>query len=346
MTTTSDIRTTAKIKVIGIGGAGCDMITRMIQNRISGAEFIAIDTDKTTLPLTGAKRQILLYKPDTQGIRTESDISLGSKAARASSYEIEAAITGADIVFLITGLGGGTGTGASPYIAEMARRSKALTIAIVTRPFGFEGRYRTRIAAEGLDEIMKKADAVVTIDDERLLELHPEMKINEAFKTINETINGYVSSITDLLTSPGLINLELANIESVMRNAGPVWLSSGKGTGNNRAMEAANKLISDQRSGINIKDARKILLSFTGGNDLALKEVERAVEIIRKAVDPAADIAFGVIIKQQMSDEISLTLIASEFAGLNDSEQILKRLASSGSRQEKPSESAKTYCLV
>lgn len=307
----------------------------MVQKRVSGVEIIAMDTDKTALPLSGANRQILLSEPDTSGTGTETDIMMGLKAARSSCYEIEAAISGADIVFLVTGLSGGTGTGATPYIAEIARKHKALTIAIVTKPFHFEGRFRALIAAEGIENLTKTADAIIIIDDERLLDLHPELKINEAFNTINETIIDHVSSITGLLTSPGLINLEQANIVSVMQNAGPVWISSQKCTGKNRATDAANEILSQQLSDIQLKSARKILLSFTGGNDLALKEVECAVEIIRKTVGTNADVVFGVIINEQMENTISLTLIASGFGKAAISDRMVKQPVPSYYRREK-----------
>jgi len=317
MTTTSGIPKSVAVKVIGLGGAGCNAVTRMMHENIFGVEFIVMDTNATHLASTETSRKILLGKQTVHSPGTGSDIRSGGVVTDESRYDIKQAVNGSDIVFITTGLGGCTGTDAAPLVAELARQSGALVIAFVTMPFKFEGERRAKIAQAGINNLLGKADALIIIDKEQLLGLCPKINIEEAIETVNEVVCNGVRSIMDLIMLPGRMNLEFTSIKSVMQNAGPAWISIGKSSGTNRAIDAANKALSDQLIGIPIRGATQVLLNITGGNNLTLSEVKIASETIRRAIVPDANIISDVVISPEMCDEIRITLITTGFPAMD-----------------------------
>jgi cell division protein FtsZ len=305
----------ARIKVIGVGGGGCNAVTRMVLEGIRGVEFIAVNTDAQALLRTEASERVRIGDDLTKGLGVGGDSQVGRAAAEESRDDLHQLVSDADMVFLAGGFGGGTGTGATPVIAEMAKASGALTIAIVTKPFAFEGRRRQEVAEEGIATIMDKVDTLIIIPNDRLLALCDQKALMEqAFKMADESLLQGVRAIAELITVPGEINLDFADVRAVMSNAGPAWMATGRGSGTNRALEAAKAAIASPLLDASIAGAKGVLFNVTGGEDLTLHEVNEAAGLISKVVDPEANIIFGVVFQPELADEVKITLIATGFS--------------------------------
>ena len=315
MAKSSFVPNSARIKAIGVGGGGCNAITRMVREEIRGVEFIAVNTDAQALAITEAPTRLQLGEKLTKGLGVGGDHTVGQKAAEESRDELKELISGADMVFVTCGMGGGTGTGAAPIVAEVAKESGALTIAVVTRPFTFEGVHRCRVADEGIARLLGKADTLIIIPNDRLLALcDQKTSVDNAFKLADDVLKHGVQSISEVITVPGLINLDFADVKAVMKDAGPAWMSIGTGTGKNRAVDAAREALASPLLDVSINGSRGVLFNVTGGSSLTLFEVNEAAEVIRQAVDPEANIIFGVAYDSSMNDELRITLIATGFA--------------------------------
>ena len=314
MAKTSFVPNPAKIKVIGLGGGGCNAITRMVQEEIQGVEFVAINTDSQALAITEAPTRIQLGEKLTKGLGVGGDHVQGQKAAEESSDELKGIVSGADMVFITCGMGGGTGTGAAPVIAELAKQSGALTIAVVTKPFTFEGVHRYQVADEGIVRLLGKVDTLIIIPNDRLLDLCDQKTgVDNAFKLADDVLRHGVQSISEVITVPGLINLDFADVKAVMKDAGPAWMSIGVGSGKNRSVEAAKEALASPLLDVSIEGSKGVLFNVVGGSSLTLFEVNEAAEIIKQAVDPEANIIFGVAHDPNMDNEVRITLIATGF---------------------------------
>ncbi|UCC90155.1 MAG: cell division protein FtsZ [Dehalococcoidia bacterium] len=314
MAKTSFVPNPAKIKVIGLGGGGCNAITRMVQEGIQGVEFIAINTDAQALAITEAPTRIQLGEKLTKGLGVGGDHVQGQKAAEESCDELKEIVTGADMVFITCGMGGGTGTGAGPVIAELAKQSGALTIAVVTKPFTFEGVHRYQVAEEGIVRLLGKVDTLIIIPNDRLLDLCDQKTgVDNAFKLADDVLRHGVQSISEVIVVPGLINLDFADVKAVMKDAGPAWMSIGVGSGKNRAIEAAKDALASPLLDVSIEGSKGVLFNVVGGSSLTLFEVNEAAEVIKQAVDPDANIIFGVAHDPNMDNEVKITLIATGF---------------------------------
>jgi cell division protein FtsZ len=319
MTKTSYVPSSAKIKVIGVGGGGCNAVTRMVREQIHGVEFIAMNTDAKHLLVTEATIRLQLGERSTRGLGAGGDYKAGQKAAEESYDEIKKLVQGADMIFIAAGMGGGTGTGSAPVVAELARKTGALTIGVVTRPFSFEGSHRSKMAEEGILNLVDKVDTLVIIPNDRLLTLCDQKTgVDGAFKLADQILHHGVQAIAEVVTVPGLVNLDFADVRSVMKNAGPAWMSVGKATGQNRAKDAAKEALSSPILDVSVSGAKGVLFNIAG-RDLTLFEVNDAADVIRQAVDPRANIIFGVVLDPNMGKEVRLTLIATGFAskGIN-----------------------------
>ncbi len=315
MSKTSYVPSGAKIKVIGTGGAGCNAITRMVREQIRGVEFIAMNTDAQALAITEAATRIQLGERITRGLGAGGDHVMGRKAAEESRDEIKQCLVGADMVFVTAGMGGGTGTGSIPLVAEIAKQSGALTIAVVTKPFTFEGTHRAHTAEEGIMDLIEKVDTLVIIPNDRILELCDQKTgVDQAFKMADECLHHGVQAIAEVVTMPGLVNLDFADIRTIMKDAGPAWMSIGHGSGQNRAVDAAKQALASPLLDISMEGAKGVLFNIAGGSNLSLFEVNHAADVIRQAVDPDANVIFGVVLDPNMGNEVRLTLIATGFA--------------------------------
>lgn len=304
----------AKIKVVGVGGGGSNAVNRMIQESISGVEFIAINTDAQALMLSEAPHRIRIGDKITRGLGAGGNPEIGARAAEESVDEVHEAVRGADLVFITAGLGGGTGTLASSVVARVAREAGALTIAVVTRPFTFEGSRRTENARAGLSALQNEVDTMIVIPNDRLLHLvDKRVSINDAFKIADDVLRQGIQGISELITRPGLINLDFADVRAIMSQGGAALMAVGVGNGDNRANEAAQAAIASPLLDITIDGARGILFNITGGEDLSLFEVNEAAEIIRETADPNAHIIFGAVIDPSLTDEVRITVIATGF---------------------------------
>jgi len=299
---------------VGIGGGGVNALNRMIDAGLKGVEFIAVNTDAQALLMSDADVKLDIGRDTTRGLGAGSDPEIGRGAAEDHRVEIEQALEGADMVFITAGKGGGTGTGAAPVIAEVAREQGALTIAVVTRPFGFEGRRRSVQAEQGIQRLKEKVDTQIVIPNDRLLTVSDEnTSMLNAFKMADEVLLQGVQGITDLITTPGLINTDFADIKMVMVNAGSALMGIGYGSGETRAVDAARHAISSPMLEASIEGARGIVLNISGGSDLGLFEVNEAAEIIHGVCHPDANIIFGAVIDDDMGDEVRVTVIAAGF---------------------------------
>jgi cell division protein FtsZ len=304
----------AKIKAIGIGGGGSNAITRMVREGIRGVDFVAMNTDGQALSLAEASTRVQLGERLTRGLGAGGDHKTGTKAAEESRQEIEAVVEGADMVFITAGMGGGTGTGGIPVVAEVAKQSGALTIAVVTKPFSFEGANRARVAEEGLLNLSDKVDTLIILPNDRLLQLcDAKTTVDNAFGLANDALRLGVKAISEVVTVPGIINLDFADIKAVMKDAGPAWMSAGKASGQNRAAEAAKEALASPLLDVSIAGAKGVLFNITGGSSLTLFECNEAAQVIAQAVDPSANIIFGVVYDPKMDGEIELTVIATGF---------------------------------
>jgi cell division protein FtsZ len=287
----------------------------MVRENIRGVEFVAMNTDAQHLAVTEAPVRIQLGEKNTRGLGAGGDNKIGHKAADESREEIRQVVQGCDMVFITAGMGGGTGTGSAPVVAEMAKESGALTIAIVTKPFGFEGTHRAKVAEEGIAELMPRVDTLVIIPNDRLFEIcDKNTGVDGAFKLADEVLCNGVQAIAEVITVPGLINLDFADVRSVMKDAGPAWMSIGHGSGSNRAVEAAKQALNSPLLDVSIEGSKGVIFNVSGDSSLTLYEVNAAADVIRKAVDPDANVIFGVNVDQNMGSEVRLTLIATGFA--------------------------------
>ena len=305
----------AKIKVIGLGGAGCNAVDRMIAADLRGVDFIAANTDAQALALCSAERKLQLGKDITRGLGVGGDPELGLRAAEESRQEIKNSLEGADMVFITAGMGGGTGTGGCPVVAEVARELSALTVAVVTKPFGFERGRRMAVAERGIQSLKEQVDTLITIPNDRLLGIvDKHATLDEAFAQADEILRQGVQGISDLITVPGRINLDFADVRTVMSGAGTAIMGIGEASGEHRATEAAQAAISSPLLETSIEGAKRILFNITGGPDLALAEVEEAAQIIASASDtPDTNVLFGVVIDPQIGDAVRVTVIATGF---------------------------------
>ena len=337
MAKTSFTPNPAKIKVIGIGGGGCNAVTRMVREEIHGVEFIAMNTDAQALAITEAPTRVQLGERLTRGLGAGGDHTQGHKAAEENRGDLKEVVAGADMVFITCGMGGGTGTWAAPVVAETAKQSGALTIAVVTKPFSFEGAHRCQVANEGIARLLDKVDTLIIIPNDRLLDLCDQKTgVENAFKMADDVLRHGVQAIAEVITVPGLINLDFADVKAVMKDAGPAWMSIGTGTGQHRAVEAAKEALCSPLLDVSLDGSRGVLFNVVGGSSLTLFEVNEAAEIIKEAVDDDANIIFGVAHDASMDKEIKITLIATGFiskqgqAGQREEElnQLLKGLKS------------------
>jgi len=310
------VQSSAKIKVIGCGGGGCNAVTRMVRENIRGVEFVVMNTDAQYLAVTEVFTCIQLGERNTRGLGAGGDNRMGHKAAEESREDIRQVISGSDMVFVTAGMGGGTGTGSAPVVAEMAKEAGALTIAIVTKPFGFEGAHRMRVAEEGIAELMPRVDTLVLIPNDRLFEIcDSKTGVDGAFRLADEVLCNGVQAIAEVITVPGLINLDFADVRSVMKDAGPAWMSIGRsGGGPNRAVEAAKQALTSPLLDVSVDGSKGVIFNITGDSSLTLYEVNAAADVVRKAVDPDANVIFGVSIDENMGREVRMTLIATGFA--------------------------------
>lgn len=309
----------AKIKVIGLGGSGSNAVTRMIREEIRGVEFIIMNTDSQSLALSEAHVRILLGEKLTKGLGTGGDHVLGRMAAEESCNEITEVISGADLVFITCGMGGGTGAGAASFVAEIARKSGALTIAVVSKPFSFEGQHRYEMANMGIIDLFGKVDTMIIVPNDRLLAFcNHNIGIDEAFHFADEVLKNSILAITDVLNTPGIINLDFADIKAIMKDAGPAWTSIGIGSGPNRAVKAAHSALASPLLDVSIDGATRVLFNIVA-NKMTLFEIDEAAEIIKQAVAPKANIIFGVAVDPNIDDNrMKITLIATGFVNKNE----------------------------
>ncbi len=301
------------IKVIGIGGSGNNAIEDMANHRINGLELIAVNTDLQALSLSQANQKVQIGKLTTKGLGAGGDPEIGRKAAEEDRNAIAKVLEDADIVFITAGMGGGTGSGAAPVIAEIAKREGALTIGVVTRPFSFEGKKRIIQAEQGIEELKKQVDALITISNDRLLTMiSKDTSVKEAFEITDRVLRQSVQAIADLITTPGLINLDLADVRAVIKDAGFALVGIGVGRGNNKAVTAAEAAISSPLLEVSIKGSNSLLVNVTGGMDMSLYEINEIVDLVAKAAGREANIVFGAIISENMQDEIRVTVIATK----------------------------------
>src|SRR5881394_872499 len=303
-----------KIKVIGVGGGGSNSVNTMIEAGIQGVDFVPANTDCQVLDTNQAPVKIQLGKRLTKGLGAGANPEIGCAAALEEAARIAEVLAGADMVFVTAGMGGGTGTGAAPVIAEIARELGALTVGVVTRPFGFEGRKRADQAEQGIRQLRDKVDTLIIIPNDRLLQVvEKRTSIVDAFRIADDVLRQGVQGITDLITVPGLINLDFADVRTIMRQAGSALMGIGIASGENRAAEAAKAAISSPLLEASVEGATGILLNITGGSDMGLFEVNEAAEIIGSASDSDANIIFGAVIDEAMADQVRVTVIATGF---------------------------------
>jgi len=306
----------ARIKVIGVGGGGQNAVNRMIEAGLQGVEFAALNTDAQALMMSNAPTKLQIGAKLTRGLGAGSNPEIGQKAAEESREEIRQLLEGADMVFITAGMGGGTGTGGTPVVAEIAREVSALTVGVVTKPFSFEGRRRQQQAEQGIEALRDKVDTLIVIPNDRLLQVaEKKTSILEAFRLADDVLRQGVQGISDLITVPGLINLDFADVRTIMANAGSALMGIGVASGEERAIKAAKMAISSPLLEASIEGARGILLNITGSSNLGLFEVNDAAEIIAEAADPEANIIFGAVIDESLRDEVRVTVIATGFDG-------------------------------
>lgn len=304
----------AKIKVIGVGGGGCNAVNRMIESGVGGVDFIVANTDLQVLNVSNAETKLQIGKTITEGLGAGANPEVGREAALESKKEIEEALAGADMIFVTCGLGGGTGTGAAPIVAEIAQEQGALTVAIVTKPFKFEGRKRMEQAEVGLEELKKHVDTIIVIPNDRLRDMIDRTTpIIEAFKEVDNVLRRGVQSISDLIAVSGLVNLDFADVKAVMQNRGNAIIGIGIGVGEDRAIEAAKQAVASPLLETTIDGATDAIINITGGNSLTLFEAEDAAEVVRNAANTDINTIFGAVINENLNDEVIVTVIATGF---------------------------------
>jgi cell division protein FtsZ len=304
----------AVIKVVGIGGGGTNAVNRMVDAGLSGVEFIAVNTDAQALMVCDADLKIHIGAKVTRGLGAGADPVVGHAAAHESRDELKESLKGADMIFVTAGEGGGTGTGGAPIVAELARELEALTVGVVTRPFSFEGRKRAEQAEEGIEELRDRVDTLIVIENDRLLQVvEKKTSILDAFKIADDILRQGVQGITDLITVPGIVNLDFADVRTIMRDAGSALMGIGAATGENRAAEAARTAVSSPLLEASIEGATGILLNISGPTDIGLFEVNEAAEVVTSAADQNANVIFGAVIDDALKDEVRVTVIATGF---------------------------------
>jgi cell division protein FtsZ len=306
----------AVIKVVGVGGGGTNAVNRMVDAGLAGCEFIAVNTDAQALMMTDADVKIQVGAQVTRGLGAGADPEIGFAAAQESRDELKEALKGADMVFVTAGEGGGTGTGGAPVVAELGQEIGALTVGVVTRPFAFEGRKRADQAERGIDQLRDRVDTLIVIENDRLLQVvERQTSVVEAFGMADDILRQGVQGITDLITEPGLVNLDFADVRTIMRDAGSALMGIGRASGENRAAEAARTAVSSPLLEASIEGATGILLNITGGPDIGLFEVNEAAEVVTGAADQNANVIFGAVIDESLGDEVQVTVIATGFGG-------------------------------
>jgi cell division protein FtsZ len=338
--------TGCRIKAIGVGGGGCNAINRMVRAEIQGLEFLAVNTDAQALMMSEAPTRIQIGERVSKGLGVGGDPGKGRQAAEENAQDLKEMVSGADMVFIAAGMGGGTGTGASPVIARLARESGALTIAIVTKPFNFEMARRMQIAEEGTEELEREVDAMIVIPNERLLSITGDkVTVDNAFKMADDVLMIGVRAISEVITMPGMINLDFADVKAIMKGAGPCWLSIGYGSGQNRVVEAARAAISSDLLEVPIEGTTGVLYVVSGAPNLTLSEVSQAASVIEAAVDEEAMVIFGVTLDKKLDNDVRITLVATGFtatkqvtAARKDEEfrGLIRELESDESRLEAP----------
>ncbi|HUV05191.1 MAG TPA: cell division protein FtsZ [Armatimonadota bacterium] len=307
----------AAIKVVGIGGGGTNAVNRMIECSVSGVGFLAMNTDLQVLSASGAEEKLQLGQSLTKGLGAGGDPEIGRNAAEESKQDIKKSLEGADMVFVTAGMGGGTGTGAAPIVAQMARELGALTVGVITKPFSFEGPRRARVAEEGIDSLRDKVDTIIVIPNDRLLSVtEKKSTLLEAFRMADDVLRQGVQGISDIITIPGMINVDFADVKAVMADSGSALMGIGQATGEHRAVEAAQAAIASPLLETTIDGARGVLMNITGGSDLTLAEVYEAADVIFKATDEReANIIFGTVISDRFDGSIQVTVLATGFDG-------------------------------
>ena len=306
----------AVIKVVGVGGGGTNAVNRMVDAGLSGVEFIAVNTDAQALMMCDADVKIHIGSHATRGLGAGADPVVGHAAAQESRDELKEALKGADMIFVTAGEGGGTGTGGAPVVAELGRELGALTVGVVTRPFGFEGRKRAQQAEQGIESLRERVDTLIVIENDRLLQVvEKRTSVVDAFRMADDVLRQGVQGITDLITVPGLVNLDFADVRTIMRDAGSALMGIGVASAENRAAEAARAAVSSPLLESSIEGATGILLNITGGPEIGLFEVNEAAEVVTGAADQNANIIFGAVINEAMGDEVRVTVIATGFGG-------------------------------
>jgi cell division protein FtsZ len=304
----------ATIKVVGVGGGGQNAVNRMIEAGIQGVEFISVNTDSQALTLSSAPQRLRIGEKLTKGLGSGGNAEIGQRAAEESREEIKELVKGADMVFVTAGMGGGTGSGAAPVIAGLAREQGILTIGVVTKPFTFEGAHRRRTAESAIAEMTRNVDTLIAIPNDRLLQVvDRKAPINNAFRAADDVLRQGIQGISELITIPGLVNLDFADVRSIMIEGGPALMAIGRGAGDNRAKDAANQAIHSALLDISIDGARAILFNIKGGDEMSLFDVNEAAEIVRANAHPECNIIFGAVVDQDMKDEMQITVIATGF---------------------------------
>jgi cell division protein FtsZ len=306
----------AVIKVVGVGGGGTNAVNRMVDAGLGGVEFIAVNTDAQALMMSDADVKLHIGSGATRGLGAGADPAVGQAAAQESRDELKESLKGADMVFVTAGKGGGTGTGAAPVLAEIARELGALTVGVVTKPFAFEGRKRSQQAELGIENLRDRVDTLIVIENDRLLQVvEKKTSVVDAFRMADDILRQGVQGITDLITVPGLVNLDFADVRTIMREAGSALMGIGSAAGENRAAEAARAAVSSPLLETTIEGATGILLNITGGPEIGLFEVNEAAEVVTSAADQNANVIFGAVIDDAMGDEVRVTVIATGFGG-------------------------------
>ena len=323
MYSNNNISPVASIKVIGVGGGGNNAINRMINANITSAQFVAINTDKQALLMSKAELRLQIGEKLTRGLGAGADPDIGQKAAEESKASISELLKDCDLVFITAGMGGGTGTGAAPVVAQLAKEMGILTIAVVTKPFGFEGKRRMENADRGIENLRKYVDTLVIIPNDKLLKLVPKgTPIVEAFRYADDVLRQGIQGISDLIVQPNMINLDFADVRSVMKNRGLAHMGIGHAKGENKTLEAVRQAVSSPLLETTIEGATGVILNIKGGNDMALDEVYEAADLVKEVLDPECNIIFGAGIDEAMNDEVEITIIATGFPG---SENILEK---------------------
>src|SRR5881394_4569117 len=306
----------AVIKVVGVGGGGTNAVNRMVDAGVSNVDFIAVNTDSQALLMADADVKIQIGADVTRGLGAGADPAVGLAAAQESRDELKDALKGADMIFVTAGEGGGTGTGGAPVVAELGRELGALTVGVVTKPFGFEGRRRTQQAEQGIESLRDKLETLIVIENDRLLQVvEKQTSVVDAFRMADDVLRQGVQGITDLITVPGLVNLDFADVRTIMREAGSALMGIGRASGENRAAEAARSAVSSPLLEASIEGATGILLNITGGSEIGLFEVNEAAEVVTSAADANANVIFGAVIDDAKGDEVTVTVIATGFGG-------------------------------